>query len=266
MRFGGNTKDLKNRLGQRKIGLYVKIKKNRRARFREFNLLGEIDEMRVLVIEDERKIAEFLKRGLKEEAYAVDIAADGEEAHFLASTQEYDLIVLDLMLPKIDGLSLCRKLREEKVSIPILILTVKDSVKDKVLGLDSGADDYLTKPFAFEEFLARVRALLRKRETQVQTVLQAGDLFLDLVSNRVKRGGREIVLTPKEYSLLEFLLRNKGTVVTRTMIAEHVWDINFESFTNVIDVTVHHLRNKIDRDYKEKLIQTIRGKGYCLKG
>jgi heavy metal response regulator len=220
--------------------------------------------MRILVIEDERKIADFLKRGLKEEGYAVDIACDGEEGHFLATTQEYDLIILDLMLPKIDGLSLCRKLRAEKITGPILILTVKDSVKDKVSGLDSGADDYLTKPFAFEELLARVRALLRKSETPTPTKLKAADLELDLVTHKVIRGGKDIALTPKEFALLEYLMRNEGTVVTRTMISEHVWDINFDTFTNVIDVYINYLRKKIDLGQKKKLIQTVRGRGYSL--
>jgi len=221
--------------------------------------------MRILVIEDEKKIAEFLRRGLKEERYIVDVADDGEEGHFLATTQEYDLVVLDLMLPKIDGISLCRKLREEKMTTPILMLTVKDTVKDKVIGLNSGADDYLTKPFAFEELLARIRALLRKRESQAPTKLQVGDLVLDLLGHKVTRSGKEILLTAKEYALLEYLMRNEGIVVTRTMISEHVWDIHFDAFTNVIDVYMHYIRDKIDRGYEKKLIHTVRGSGYCLK-
>jgi heavy metal response regulator len=224
-----------------------------------------MNEMRILVIEDEKKIAEFLRRGLKEERYIVDVADDGEEGHFLATTQEYDLVVLDLMLPKIDGISLCRKLREEKMTTPILMLTVKDTVKDKVIGLNSGADDYLTKPFAFEELLARIRALLRKRESQAPTKLQVGDLVLDLLGHKVTRSGKEILLTAKEYALLEYLMRNEGIVVTRTMISEHVWDIHFDAFTNVIDVYMHYIRDKIDRGYEKKLIHTVRGSGYCLK-
>ena len=224
--------------------------------------------MRILVVEDEKKIADFIKRGLKEEGYAVDAAYDGEEGLFLATTQEYDLIVLDLMLPKIDGLTLCRKLREAEcpkvTRPPILMLTAKDTVKDKVLGLDAGADDYLTKPFAFEEFLARVRALLRKHEAGAPTKLTVGDLALDLVTHKVSRAGKEIELTGKEYALLEYLMRNAGSVVTRTMISEHVWDMNFESFTNVIDVYVNYLRKKIDRGHGKKLIQTVRGRGYIL--
>ena len=202
--------------------------------------------MRILVVEDERKIAEFVKKGLKAEGYAVDTAADGEEGRFLAGTGDYDLILLDLRLPKMDGVMLCRTLRAEKYAGPILMLTARDTVKDKVLGLDSGADDYLTKPFDFEELLARVRALLRKRG--------AGE-----------PGPQPIALTPKEFSLLEYFLRNAGAVVSRAMIAEHVWDIHFDSFTNVIDVSVNHLRNKVDRDFPKKLIHTVRGRGYVLK-
>ena len=222
--------------------------------------------MRILVIEDEKKIANFIKRGLKEEGYAVDAAYDGEQGYFMATTQDYDLIVLDLMLPKIDGLTLCKKLRDEKVPSSVLMLTAKDSVKDKVSGLDSGADDYITKPFAFEEFLARVRALLRKREAGAPTKLTAGNLALDLVSHKVYREGKEIELTAKEYTLLEYLMRNAGSVVTRTMISEHVWDMNFDSFTNVIDVYVNYLRKKLDSGPGKKLIQTVRGRGYILKG
>jgi len=222
--------------------------------------------MRILVVEDEKKIADFIKRGLKEEGYAVDVAYDGEQGHFLATTQGYDLIVLDLMLPKIDGINLCRKLREEKITIPVLILTAKDTVKDKVRGLDSGANDYLTKPFAFEELLARTRALLRKRDAQTATKLQVEDLVLDLLTHKVTRAGKEIILTAKEYALLEYLMRNIESIVTRTMISEHVWDVNFDTFTNVIDVYINYLRNKIDRGHKKKLIRTIRGRGYILKG
>ncbi|MBI5409399.1 MAG: response regulator transcription factor [Nitrospirae bacterium] len=221
--------------------------------------------MRLLVVEDERKIADFIKRGLKEEGYSVDAAYDGEEGHFLASTGPYDLIVLDLMIPKMDGVRLCRRLREEKISAPILMLTAKDSVKDKVAGLDAGADDYLTKPFAFEEFLARIRALLRKRDMPAATRLQTGDMVLDLLTHKVTRSGKEIELTYKEYSLLEYFMRNAGTVVTRTMISEHVWDLHFDTYTNVIDVYVNYLRNKIDRGHKNKLIHTLRGRGYVLK-
>ncbi|MBE3142845.1 MAG: response regulator transcription factor [Planctomycetes bacterium] len=222
--------------------------------------------MRILIIEDEGKIAAFLKRGLKEEGYAVDVAADGEQGHFLASTQEYDLIILDLMLPGMDGISLCRKLRSGGNEVKILILSARDKVKEKVLGLDAGADDYLTKPFAFEELLARVRALLRKREAGSPTKLQVADLSMDLLTHKVMRAGREIELTAKEFSLLEYLMLNAGTVVTRTMIAEHVWDVNFDTFTNVIDVYMSYIRDKIDRKFPKKLIRTVRGRGYVIKG
>jgi heavy metal response regulator len=223
--------------------------------------------MRILIIEDEKKIADFIKRGLKEEGYAVDIANDGENGLFLAKTNDYDLVLLDLMLPKLDGITVCRKLREEKMLSPIIMLTAKDALKDKVTGLDAGADDYLTKPFAFEELLARIRAILRKKAEQAQAVkLEVADLILDLTTHRVTRAGKEIELTSKEFSLLEYLMRNAGKVVTRTMISEHVWDIDFDTFTNVIDVYINYLRNKIDSNSKTKLIQTVRGRGYILKG
>jgi heavy metal response regulator len=221
--------------------------------------------MRILVIEDEAKIAQFIKRGLKEEGYAVDVANDGQEGHFLLSSNDYDAIILDLMLPKIDGLTLCRTLRKEGNQTPIIMLTAKDTVKDKVKGLDSGADDYLPKPFAFEELLARLRVLLRKRDSRVQTQLKVGDLSLDLLTHKVTRDEREIDLTVKEYALLEYLMRNAGNIVTRTMISEHVWDINFDTFTNVIDVYINYLRNKIDSGFADKMIHTVRGKGYLLK-
>ena len=221
--------------------------------------------MRILVVEDEKKIADFIKRGLKEEGYAVDAAYDGEEGLFLARTNDYDLILLDLMLPKLDGLTLCKKLKEAKVKARVIMLTAKEAVKDKVLGLDSGADDYLTKPFAFEELLARIRAILRKNETRAPTKLKLADLELDLLTHKVARGSKEIELTAKEYSLLEYLMRNEGIIVTRTMISEHVWDIDFDTFTNVIDVYINYLRNKVDSGFRKKLIHTVRGRGYILK-
>ena len=222
--------------------------------------------MRILVVEDERKIAEFLKKGLKAEGYAVDVAGDGEEGHFLAGTGDYDLLILDLRLPKMAGITLCRTLRAEKFAAPILMLTVRDSVKDKVLGLDSGADDYLTKPFDFEELLARVRALLRKRGAAEETRFQVDDLVIDLLSHTASRASAAIPLTAKEFSLLEYLMRIAGVVVSRAMIAEHVWDIHFDSFSNVIDVSINHLRSKVDKDFPKKLIHTVRGRGYVLKG
>ncbi len=220
--------------------------------------------MRILVVEDEKKIAGFVKRGLKEEGYAVDVAADGDEGYELASVNDYDLIILDLMLPKCDGVTLCKKLRADKLEAPVIMLTAKTSVQDKVTGLDAGANDYLTKPFAFEELLARLRVLLRK-PVQPATRMQIADLVLDLLSHKVTRAGRDIVLSSREFALLDYLMRNAGTVVTRTMISEHVWDIDFDTNTNVIDVYINYLRNKIDADFDKKLIQTIRGRGYMLK-
>jgi two-component system, OmpR family, copper resistance phosphate regulon response regulator CusR len=225
----------------------------------------EGNRMRILVVEDEKKIAEFIRRGLREEGYSVDTVYDGNRAHFLATTQDYDLIILDLMIPGMDGISLCRRLRDEKIATPILILTVRDSVGDKVLGLDSGANDYLTKPFAFEELLARCRALMRNHTVSAPRKLLVSDLELDLLSHEVRRGGEVVSLTAKEFALLEFLMRNEGKVVTRTMISEHVWDIHFDSMTNVIDVYINRLREKIDRGFKKPLIQTMRGRGYVLK-
>jgi len=222
--------------------------------------------MRILVIEDEKHIADFVKQGLKEDGYSVDVAYDGEKGYFLAETEEYDAIVLDLMIPKIDGVTLCKKLRQDKISTPILMLTAKDSVNDKVAGLDSGAEDYLTKPFAFKEFLARVRVLLRKNVSVIPTKLQVADLVMDILTRKVTRDGKEIILTTKEFSLLEYLMRNVGCAVTRTAISEHVWDINFDTTTNVIDVHITALRRKIDQAHKKKLIHTIRGRGYTIKG
>ncbi|MCE5274219.1 MAG: response regulator transcription factor [Deltaproteobacteria bacterium] len=221
--------------------------------------------MRILVIEDEKKVAEFIGNGLAEEGYAVDAAHDGEQGYFLASTSEYDVILLDVMLPKIDGITLCTKLRAEDCQTPILMLTAKDAVKDKVRGLDAGADDYVTKPFAFEELLARIRSLLRKKYLHQGTRFQVDDLVLDTATHTVTRAGAVIPLSVKEYALLEYLMGNAGSVVTRAMISEHVWDINFDTFTNVIDVYISYLRNKIDKGQKTRLIHTVRGRGYVLK-
>ena len=221
--------------------------------------------MRILIVEDEKKVAAFIKKGLEEETYAVDVAHDGEEGLYLASESQFDLIILDLMLPKLNGLEVLSKLRENKVSTAIILLTAKDSVEDKVTGLNKGADDYLTKPFAFSELLARVRSLLRRGSGDTKTLLQVADLTLDLVSHKVKREDMEMELTGKEYSLLEYFMRNEGKVLTRTMIAEHVWDYNFDTFTNVIDVYINHLRKKIDKDYPKKLLHTLRGVGYVMR-
>ena len=220
--------------------------------------------MRILIVEDEKKVAGFIKKGLEEELYAVDVSYDGEEGLAMTEVSSYDLIILDIMLPKLDGLGVLSQLRSNNVNTPIILLTAKDSIEDKVTGLNKGADDYLTKPFAFSELLARVRSLLR-RGTDVKTVLKVDGLTLDLVSHKVNRDGEEIDLTGKEYSLLEYFMRNSGKVLTRTMIAEHVWDYNFDMFTNVIDVYVNHLRKKIDKNFKKKLLHTLRGVGYVMK-
>jgi heavy metal response regulator len=222
--------------------------------------------MRILVVEDEKKVASFLKKGLEEEYYAVDCAYDGEEALYMVEANDYDLMILDIMLPKIDGLEVLKGVRDKELPLPVLMLTAKDSIEDVIKGLDAGGDDYLTKPFAFAELLARVRALLRRKEREPSGELQVADLVLDPVTHAVSRGGQEIELTAKEYALLEYLMRQVNRVVTRTMISEHVWDYHFDPMTNVIDVYVNHLRNKIDLDSSQKLIHTIRGVGYMLKG
>jgi heavy metal response regulator len=227
--------------------------------------LGTARPMRILVIEDEKKVATFIKKGLVEEHYAVDTAFDGEEGLYLAEINEYDLIVLDLMIPKIDGFGVLKKIRERKNNVPILVLTAKDSIDDTVRGLDAGCDDYLTKPFAFAELLARIRALLRRDKKEKESVLRIADLSLSIVTHKVMRQGKEIELTSKEYALLEYFMRNPEKVLTRTMISEHVWDYHFDSNTNVIDVYVNYLRKKIDKDFDPKLIHTIRGIGYMMK-
>jgi heavy metal response regulator len=221
--------------------------------------------MRILVIEDEKKVADFIKKGLEEEHYAVDTAYDGERGLYMTEINEYDLIVLDLMIPKIDGWGVLKRVRANKNNVPILVLTAKDALEDIVRGLDSGCDDYLTKPFAFVEFLARIRALLRRERTDKEPVLKIADLTLSLVTHRVMRKDKEIELTSKEYALLEYMMRNPSKVLTRAMISEHVWDYHFDSLTNVIDVYVNYLRKKIDKDFDPKLIHTIRGVGYMIK-
>jgi heavy metal response regulator len=221
--------------------------------------------VRILVVEDERKVASFIKKGLEEEGYAVDVAADGEEGLVLALTRVHDLIILDVRLPKIDGLGVLQALRHDSVTAPVLLLTVRATIEDKVLGLDAGADDYLTKPFAFQELVARVRALLRRRMEAEPTVLRIGDLTLDPARRTVTRGGEKIDLTPREFALLDYFMRNPGRVLTRTMIAEHVWDYSFDTSTNVIDVYVNYLRKKVDAGREPKLLHTMRGVGYVLK-
>jgi len=221
--------------------------------------------MRILVIEDEKKVASFIKKGLEEEFYAVDAALNGKEGFELASTEEYDLIVLDIMLPYMDGFTITKELRKKGILTPILLLTVKETIQDKVEGLDSGADDYLTKPFAFEELLARIRALLRRKEQIKSTNLKIGNLVLDLQSHKVTIDEKEIILTPKEYSILEYLMRNKNRVISRTKLVEHVYDYHFDTETNIIDVYINKLRSKVDLDPNKPLIQTVRGAGYMIK-
>jgi len=220
--------------------------------------------MRILVVEDEPKIARFIKKGLTEEGYAVDVARDGEEALAFARAAPYDLIVLDLMLPKIDGITVCRKLRKDDIEVSLLILTAKDSIEDRVLGLDAGADDYLVKPFAFAELLARIRALLRRPQAMSSNVLQVGDLVLDVQKHRVERGGVQVELTSRELSLLEYMMRNPCQVLTRTQIMEHVWNYDFYAGSNVVDVYIRYLRKKIDEGHDDKLIKTMSGVGYSI--
>jgi DNA-binding response OmpR family regulator len=222
--------------------------------------------MRVLVVEDERKVASFIRQGLEEEGYAVDVAPDGATAVDLAlGGTPYDLVVLDVMLPKRDGFAVLRDLREHRMVAPVLMLTARDRVPDRVTGLDLGADDYLTKPFVFDEFLARVRALLRRAGAQRTPTLQLADLRLDPSTRQVTRGKRTIALTAREYALLEYFLRNVGRVLTRPMLAEHVWGIDFDPESNVIDVYVGYLRRKIDLPGEARLLHTTRGAGYVMR-
>lgn len=220
--------------------------------------------MRVLVVEDEPRIADFIVRGLREQGHAVDLATDGEEALGWADGAVFDAIVLDVMLPVRDGFAVCRAFRERGCRTPILMLTARDAVDDRVRGLDSGADDYLVKPFAFEELLARLRALSRREPAIAGTALHVGELELDTTTRLASRGGKPVDLTTKEYALLELLMRHPNQVLTRTMIAERVWNYDFDNATNVIDVHIRNLRRKIDDDHDEKLIQTVRGAGYRI--
>jgi two-component system OmpR family response regulator len=222
--------------------------------------------MRVLIVEDDSKIASFVAKGLKQAGFAVDRAADGQAGLELARSAPYDAAIVDIMLPRLDGLSLIERLRAEGVRTPVLILSARREVDDKVRGFQTGGDDYLTKPFSFEELQARVQALIRRATMSVPASrLEAGDLSLDLSRREVRRGGQLIELQPREYSLLEYLLRNAGMVVSKTMILEHVWDYHFDPQTNVVDVLVHRLRAKIDEGFEPKLLHTVRGVGYVLK-
>ncbi len=221
--------------------------------------------MRILVVEDEKKVASFIKKGLEEELFQVETAGNGKEGFDRGINGEYDLIISDIMMPHMSGIQMVKELRNNNIETPILMLTIKDSTRDKVDGLDSGADDYLTKPFAFEELIARVRALLRRKETQKSNLLSIDNLRMDLVAHKIWKDNKEIVLTPREYSILEYLLRNKNRIVSRTKLIEHVYNFHFDSGTNVIDVYINKLRSKIDQNPAKQLIQTVRGTGYIIK-
>jgi heavy metal response regulator len=221
--------------------------------------------MKILVVEDEKKVASFIKRGLEDDNYKVSVSYDGLDGFKQARDGGYNLVIMDMMLPKKDGMAVVKDLRESGNRVPVLMLTARDNMEDIVSGLDAGSDDYLTKPFAFAELLARVRALLRRGEQDRGAEIRFSDLRLDPVSHKVWRDSKEIDLTSKEYGLLEYLMRNPNTVLSRAMIAEHVWDYAFDSFTNIIDVYVNYLRKKIDKDFPSKLIHTVRGQGYILR-
>jgi len=219
--------------------------------------------MRILVVEDEKRIADFLSRGLESGGYSVDMAGDGATALEMVHATEYDLIILDLGLPDMDGMAVLKKIRTRKTSPPVFILSARDAVDDRVKGLETGADDYLVKPFAYVELLARVRVLLRRGQPTPER-LQVGDLSLDCIRRKVTRAGENIELAPKEFSILEYLMRNRGRPLSRTMIVEHVWDMDYDGLTNIVDVYIRHLRSKIDEKWPDKMIQTVRGIGYML--
>jgi DNA-binding response OmpR family regulator len=220
--------------------------------------------MAILVVEDEEKIAAFIRRGLREEGYEIEHAADAETALERLKSRQFEAMVLDIMLPGQDGFQVCRRIRQSGVALPILMLTARDAVSDKVRGLDAGADDYLTKPFAFEEFLARIRVLTRKHTPQRSSILKVADLVLDRDSHRVTRANHEIPLSNKEYALLEYLMRHAGQILTRNMISQQVWNIDYDTYTNVIDVFINYLRKKVDDPFEDRLIQTFRGRGYGI--
>jgi len=222
--------------------------------------------MRLLLVEDDLKIASFVLKGLKESGFAVDHAADGEDGLHLALNEPYDAAIIDIMLPKLDGLTLIEEIRRQKVNIPVIILSARRTLDDRIKGLRTGSDDYLTKPFSFSELLARIQALIRRAtRTTEPTRLTVGDLSVDLLTREIVRAGKKIDLQPREFALIEYLMRNAGRVISRTMILEHVWDYSFDPQTDVVNVLVCRLRDKVDRDFDEKLIHTIRGVGYVLK-
>jgi two-component system copper resistance phosphate regulon response regulator CusR len=220
--------------------------------------------MRLLLVEDDDKVASFVRRGLVQEGFSVDLSRDGSDAFHQVLHEAYDVMVLDILIPFMDGFEVLGQIRKRGCQVPVLVLSAKDGVEDRIRGLNEGADDYLVKPFSFDELTARIRALLRRRSSVEQSVVRVGDLEMDLAARRVTRSGARINLTPKEFALLEYLVRHRGTVVTRTMIAEHVWDQHFDSFTNVIDVYIRYLRSKIDDVFPTKLIHTVRGVGYVF--
>jgi heavy metal response regulator len=220
--------------------------------------------MRILLVEDEEKVSRFIARGLEAERFAIDTASDGTSGLELAQSYAYDLIILDLMLPKLSGTEVLRQIRRRNQTVPVLVLTARDAVADKVENFETGADDYLTKPFAFAELLVRIKALLRRGPVSRASVLRVADLELDRLSQQVRRAGRRVELTSKEYALLEYLMANAGRVLSRTMIIDHVWDQSFDGATNIVDVYVRHLRNKVDDPHEQKLIRTVRGAGYTI--
>jgi DNA-binding response OmpR family regulator len=220
--------------------------------------------MRILLVEDDRRIARFVAKGLREQSYAVDVTSDGDEAFYKLSVNDYDAVILDVMIPGRDGFEICRDLRSAGSEVPVIMLTARDTVQDRITGLDSGADDYLTKPFAVAELLARLRALLRRGHVVRDTIIRIADLALDTRAQRATRSGRGLALTTKEYALLEYLAREQGRVVSRSEIAEHVWDENFDPLTNLIDVHINRLRRKVDSGFSVRLIHTRRGTGYML--
>ncbi len=222
--------------------------------------------MRIVIVEDEKSLADIIRKGLEEEGYAVDVAYNGEDGLFMSENEPSDIIILDIMLPVIDGMTILKRIRNAGIKTPVLMLTAKDALMDKVSGLDSGADDYLTKPFLFEELLARIRALIRRGSEVKSSIIEIGDLIIDTASHEVKRDGKLISLSAREYALLEYMAINKNKALSRTTLTEHLYDQDFDLDSNVIDVFINRIRNKIDRGFGEKLIHTVRGAGYMLKG